>query len=474
MSTQPKVAVSYSWKEESDSANQGAVEAFCAKLRSKSIEVIRDKELIKNGQSLSKFMREIGSSDFLCIFLSDGYLRSSNCMYEMLIAWQRSKDNPEEFRQRVKAWQMPGLANISKLENRAEYLRHWKAEKAKVEKLIKEFATSGLSAGSQEEFNRIQEIGQNVDAVLQFFGDNLSPDTAEQFADWITSQFKSAAASSPADVYEHTIKGIERVLKSQPTLRQFLTDCTTGLLHEGADGWKLSASAKTAQFDVCKHLTNIVDDLDNFRGQSADWRGLGEIVGGLVVLAIDPEWVSQQREHARATSTDFPGDKGLIHLGDRRANFLHLIACALAGGRSRLEKVFGKPVLDKHQIPDPAQVMRGVGEAAEQKEMKLHFIRYVLGPNQPINEADDKQIDILFKRTKAMMKDAYHGKHEAYVGSGETFKRLTTLIREQLQVQDLLLIHPSGDDPEALLTDHVTVLLRMGEIFDAVQANTRS
>jgi TIR domain len=474
MPSQPKVAVSYSWREEADGANRGAVETFCAQLKSKSIAVVRDIERVKHGQSLSKFMREIGASDFLCVFLSDAYLRSPNCMYEMLIAWQRSKDNAAEFRQRVKAWQMPGLTDISKLNNRAPYIRHWMAEKAEAEKLIAEFATTGLAAGSLEQFNRIKEIGQNVDAVLQFCGDSLSPNSAESFTDWVAEQFSASTAALPEQVYENTVKGIHRVLKSQPTLGQFLADCTTGLLHKEASGWKLSASAKTAQFDVCRHLRNIADDLDGFRGQQADWRGLAEIVGGLVVLAIDPDWVSQQRELARATSTDYPGDKDLIHLGDRQANFLHLVASALADGRSRMEKVFGKPVLDKHQIPDPDQVMRGIGEADEQKLMKLHFIRYVLGPNQPIKEADDKQIGILFKRTKAMMKDAFTEKHEAYIGSGENFKRLTKLIRDQLEVQDLLLIHPSGDDPEALLTDHVSVLLRMGEIFDAVQANTRS
>ncbi len=113
MPATPKVGVSYSWKEEREGAHHGAVDRFCASLRKAGIEVIRDQDEVQHGECLSEFMRDLGASEFLCVFLSDGYLKSPNCMYELLVAWQRSMDNPKDFRRRVKVWVMPGSAVVS-------------------------------------------------------------------------------------------------------------------------------------------------------------------------------------------------------------------------------------------------------------------------------------------------------------------------------------------------------------------------
>lgn len=193
---QPKVAVSYSWKEERSGTNAKAVDAFCKQLESRDVAVIRDTARLKHGESIKTFMRSVGASDFLCVFLSDAYLRSPNCMYELLIAWQRSKDNPDEFRQRVKVWVMPGAESIRDLTSRLQYLKHWLSEKERVEPLIKEYSTQGLAPGTLDEFTRIKEIGGNVDAILQFCAGHLSPGSAEEFQAWIATQLPEAPAKS--------------------------------------------------------------------------------------------------------------------------------------------------------------------------------------------------------------------------------------------------------------------------------------
>jgi len=117
--------VSYAWKEEREGDNARAVESFCQELTAAGVDVVRDSETLNLGECLSTFMWDVGASNFLCVFLSDSYLRSPNCMYELLVAWQRSRDNANEFRERVKIWVMPGLKDISDLENRAPYLAYW-------------------------------------------------------------------------------------------------------------------------------------------------------------------------------------------------------------------------------------------------------------------------------------------------------------------------------------------------------------
>ena len=191
--TQQKVAVSYAWKEEDNGVNAGAVEEFCTALRQAGVDVVRDVDRLKPGQCISEFMRGIGASDFLCVFLSDAYLRSPNCMYELLVAWQRSKENPDEFRQRVKTWVMPGGKNIHTIKERAEFLEYWLSQKKEVEPLIAQYATKGMSGATVDEFRRIVAIGNEVEPMLQFFADTLSPGSPEEFQAWIGEQFPNAA-----------------------------------------------------------------------------------------------------------------------------------------------------------------------------------------------------------------------------------------------------------------------------------------
>jgi hypothetical protein len=43
------------------------------------------------------FMRTIAASDVVYMFLSDTYLRSPYCMYELLLIWHGSLDDPDKF-----------------------------------------------------------------------------------------------------------------------------------------------------------------------------------------------------------------------------------------------------------------------------------------------------------------------------------------------------------------------------------------
>lgn len=213
---QQQVAVSYSWREEDKGANHGAVKAFCEQLRQLGVDVIRDLNRLKHGDCISKFMRSIGASDFLCVFLSEAYLKSPNCMYELLIAWQCSKDNPEQFRSRVKVWVMRGVG-ISQVENRLAFLEHWKAERDRVVPLIEKHATDGLAPAELETFRRTQQIAEHVNEMLLFFADTLSPQSVDEFRNWVGEQFPDGAKKEsperrPVEVLEKVFMDIDKIV----------------------------------------------------------------------------------------------------------------------------------------------------------------------------------------------------------------------------------------------------------------------
>ena len=86
-----------------------------------------DRKHVDYGDDLAEFMKQIGTADFICIFMSEAYLKSFNCMNELFIAWDRSKAKPEELRSRLKIWVM-AKANIFEPKGRVAYSTYWKKE----------------------------------------------------------------------------------------------------------------------------------------------------------------------------------------------------------------------------------------------------------------------------------------------------------------------------------------------------------
>ena len=92
MSEQPqlnKVFVSYNWSAEDEQvrrAEQSVVDALqqAAKTREIGIEIIRDIDAIDYRDSIRDFMHQLSRGRCIVVVLSDAYLRSSNCMRELL------------------------------------------------------------------------------------------------------------------------------------------------------------------------------------------------------------------------------------------------------------------------------------------------------------------------------------------------------------------------------------------------------
>lgn len=69
--------MSYSWKDEKKADE---IDAFLSEL---GINIKRDKKSIEQWGSIRAFMDSIRNSDYAILVLSDAYLKSINCMYEI-------------------------------------------------------------------------------------------------------------------------------------------------------------------------------------------------------------------------------------------------------------------------------------------------------------------------------------------------------------------------------------------------------
>lgn len=75
-----KIFLSYSW---SNSKVADTISNKFLSLKQKNVEVLRDKERLTFMQDIKKFMQSIRESDYVIILISDEYLKSMNCMFEI-------------------------------------------------------------------------------------------------------------------------------------------------------------------------------------------------------------------------------------------------------------------------------------------------------------------------------------------------------------------------------------------------------
>jgi hypothetical protein len=373
---------------------------------------------------------------------------------------------------------MPGTSPIHEIGDRVAWLEHWKSEAKKGEALRKKHAAGGLSPDTIAEIRRIGEIADHVEAMLAFFKNTFSPATADEFKSWIEQELLPGSVPAEEDlgsVFENTARGVETILNDNAFVRDFLSANTQHLVGQAGGRWHLNASVRSRKFDVCPHLKGLRDALPRLsRASRSDLDDLEQVIGGIVVMAIDPAWVRAQRAAIGAGITEFPGRDETVPTGTgRRANFLHLIASALADGHARLHKVFGDPpgVGDEKRVPAPAVEYGGIQESERQNSLKLHFIRYILGPDVPVDPARPGDVDLLFKQVREIASYALREDRQPYWGGGAAFRTLSTTIKQNLELTDFLLIFPTGSDSEdTVLAQSMFVLLHLHHIFTAIKA----
>jgi hypothetical protein len=87
-----KVYVSYAWAPENEAApDQKVVARLGEALATAGLDFWWDVKCQGYGKSIRAFMDEIGAADNVAVVLSDAYLHSPNCLYELRAIW-KNKD----------------------------------------------------------------------------------------------------------------------------------------------------------------------------------------------------------------------------------------------------------------------------------------------------------------------------------------------------------------------------------------------
>lgn len=81
-----KVYVSYAWNADSELIVDQLEEVFL----NEDIVLIRDKSHLKYKDNIRDFMDRLGESNYVIIVISSSYLKSDNCMYELLMIYKNN------------------------------------------------------------------------------------------------------------------------------------------------------------------------------------------------------------------------------------------------------------------------------------------------------------------------------------------------------------------------------------------------
>jgi internalin A len=107
--------------------------------------------------------------------LSDKYLRSPFCMYELFGIFRRCRDRSDEFLAHVIPIVLPD-AKIGRAVDRLKYAAFWKQERDELEQTIRgldDVAYAGVEI--IKEYRLVDEFAHNVADMLAYLNDKLMP-----------------------------------------------------------------------------------------------------------------------------------------------------------------------------------------------------------------------------------------------------------------------------------------------------------
>ena len=162
-----QVYISYNWQEDSNEMANQLVQAFEAR----GIEIIRDRTHTTYKDSIKNFMQQIGQGKCVVVVISDRYLKSENCMFELV---EIAKNG--NFYNRIFPLVLPD-AKIYKDFDRLDYLKYWEQEKAKLQEKYKVIDLARTNS-ILETLNLYDEIRRDIDNLTNILKDmnTLLPD----------------------------------------------------------------------------------------------------------------------------------------------------------------------------------------------------------------------------------------------------------------------------------------------------------
>jgi len=167
MEFEKEIFISYAWGGESEQF----VNQLDQTLQAKGIKIIRDKRDLSYKGLIKAFMERIGRGKCALAIISDKYLKSPNCMFELV---QIAKNG--QFYDRIFPIVLAD-AQIYKPVARLKYIKHWEEEIKELDEAMREVGAANLQ-GFREKIDQYTEIRKMIAELTNLLTDmnTLTPD----------------------------------------------------------------------------------------------------------------------------------------------------------------------------------------------------------------------------------------------------------------------------------------------------------
>jgi len=172
----PAIYISYAWNPESDAIAESVEKEF----QKWGVRIIRDKNDLKYKERLKDFMKAIGRGKYVILIISNRYLKSENCMFELLQIFKN-----QDFYERIFPVVLEEV-KISKATDRIELVKYWENEADNLDGKIRELKKLSNIQGVTDDLNLYTEIRNNIAKLTNILKDIYYLNTEQH----ISSNFK--------------------------------------------------------------------------------------------------------------------------------------------------------------------------------------------------------------------------------------------------------------------------------------------
>jgi len=240
-----KVFLSYCWND-SEEADK-IYDYFIAKY---NIELYRDKIDVKKWGSIKEYMESIESMDYTILLISDSYLKSVNCMYEVL---EVMKD--KNYREKI----FPAIIDTRIYDSiiKIDYVKYWEDEFKKMEEKLSILSVQNLGR-FPEELKRRQNISSNIAEFLNTISDMNNPKVKD-----ICKEIEKKLVAK--NLLEYNKKSLFEIAKEKNTARIIVVgvgnegnNIVNRMIYENIEGVEFIGIDTDKQYlQLCKATTVI-------------------------------------------------------------------------------------------------------------------------------------------------------------------------------------------------------------------------
>ena len=135
--------------------------------RERGLELKRDKREIRAWRSIRCFMESIRNQDFVIMVITDNYLKSHNCMYEVLQVMEDKR-----YCERIFPLVMEGSIYVPEL--RIDYIRFWDEKCRLLEKKLNGISQENSVEGA-EDLRKYKQIATTIAQFMKILSDMNNP-----------------------------------------------------------------------------------------------------------------------------------------------------------------------------------------------------------------------------------------------------------------------------------------------------------